>query len=251
MNPSIKGILGIAAFILLWFIISSAMLLRNTPNPILVLSVIVGMFLEGQLIPDVYASVFRIGIGFLVGAGLGVLFGIIFGIHSTVESYFMPLIDFFRPIPPIAWVPISIIWFGIGDLPAIFLVGLGSFFPVFSATLRGIQNVSEDHIKLAKSFGAKKHTILFHIILKSAIKDIFTGLYIGLGFAWMIVITAEMVGATSGLGYMIQLNRILLNPEAVIAGMMVIGLIGFCMLKLLSVLKVSLVPWVESDNGVL
>ena len=213
------------------------------PMPTDVLTAFIQMASSGVLLVDSIASVKRVLIGFVIASFLGIVAGMLLASFNRAANYLTPLIELLRPIPPIAWIPIAILWFGIGDNPAFFLVALGAFFPVFSNTYEGVKNIQKTHIHAAKSLRANKMMMLFDVLLPAALPSILIGLHIGLGFAWMVVITAEMVGAASGLGYMIQLNRIMLQTQFVIVGMIVIGLIGFLMLKGMKIFETFIIPW--------
>ncbi|PIP86723.1 nitrate ABC transporter permease, partial [Candidatus Campbellbacteria bacterium CG22_combo_CG10-13_8_21_14_all_43_18] len=160
-----------------------------------------------------------------------------------VSRLISPILELLRPIPPIAWIPLAILWFGIGNNPAYFLVFLGAFFPIFSNTYLGVSSVEETYKRAAYSLGATKKEIITDIILPASMPQIFTGLKIGLGVGWMVVIAAELVGAQSGLGYMIQLNRFLLNSPEIITGMITIGVIGFLLNLLITKIEKMTTPW--------
>lgn len=183
----------------------------------------------GMLWGDVLASVTRVSIGFAFAALAGIFFGLLLGRSQRLAAYLMPLIDMVRPISVIAWIPIAILWFGLGDRPAWFIIALGAFFPIFTNTCLGARSVSELHVRVAQCFGASRAVFLRKVLLPSALPYILAGLRIGLGAGWMCVIAAELISATSGLGYMIQMARTTIETEKVLAGMVVIGLIGFAM----------------------
>jgi len=198
---------------------------------------------SGGLLGDVTASVMRVGIGFAVAAFLGVLLGTILSVSPKLAVQFRSLVELIRPIPPIAWIPIAVLWFGIGNASAIFIVALGASFPILVSTYDGIANVQTSYINVARCMNAKRLLIVTDVLLPAALPQIISGLRIGLGIAWTSVIAAELVGAQSGLGYMIQLNRILLQTESVIAGMLTIGLIGLLANSLSYRIEEYLLPW--------
>jgi ABC-type nitrate/sulfonate/bicarbonate transport system permease component len=134
-----------------------------------------------------------------------------------------------RPISVIAWIPIAILWFGLGDRPAWFLISLGAFFPIFTNTYDGARSLAEVHIRVARCFGAPRWLFVRQVLIPATLPHIMTGLRVGLGTGWTCVIAAELISATSGLGYMIQLARTTIETEKVLAGMVVIGVIGFAM----------------------
>jgi len=201
-----------------------------------------GLF-EGQLLMDTFASVRRVLIGFAVAAFLGVSLGILCGIYDWLGDALRPLIGLLRSIPPIAWIPIALLWFGYGDPPAYFLVGLGAFFPIFTNTALGLSQVERGAVEVALCHGARKSLLLRRVIIPQALPAIYTGIRTGLGVAWMVVITAELVGAQSGLGYMIQVSRAQLQADKVVAGMVLIGIVGYGLAWLLSFLEQYVIPW--------
>ena len=239
----VKAFLSILAVLIIWQTIFKSEII---PAPLDVLKSFLLSLKEGYLIIDILTSIKRVFVGFFIGGALGITLGTILAISKKLSDYIIPLVELVRPIPPIAWIPISILWFGVGNLSAFFLVALGAFFPIFSNTYDGIKNVKNIKIKTALNFGASRKQIISHVLLPGSLPSIFTGFRISLGIVWMIVITAELVGATSGLGYMIQLNRILLQTDNVIMGMIVIGIIGYLMNKLMIILEKKIIRWSEN-----
>lgn len=195
------------------------------------------------LLTDTLSSIRHVLIGFFFGSIVGIFVAIFFGLSKVAHDYFGFIIEILRPIPPIAWIPIAILWFGLGDKPAYYLVGLGTFFPVFTNTLKAIKGIESIYIDLARSLGATKSKILRKVLIPILLPDLITGLRVGLGVGWIIVITAEMVGAQSGLGYMIQLNRIMLQMPNVIVGMITIGLTGLILSLVINLIEAFLIPW--------
>lgn len=191
---------------------------------------------------DALASLQRVAVGFALGSAAGIAVGIVL-LSSLGKKTIGPLVEIFRPIPPIAWIPLALLWFGIGDHPAYFLVGLGAFFPAASGTETGFKNAETSYSKAAISLGMKSVDIFKYILLPQAAPALFSGLRVGLGVSWMVVVTAELVGAQSGLGYLIQISRAQLQTELVIGGMAIIGFIGFLLSFGMSKLEKWLLPW--------
>ncbi|MGE5473932.1 MAG: ABC transporter permease [Ignavibacteriales bacterium] len=198
---------------------------------------------SGEILKDSISSLRRVLIGVLIGTLSGTAIAVLMGLIKGLKDYIEVLIELFRPIPPIAWIPIAILWFGIGDAPALFLVALGAFFPLYTNVYKAITHIEKKHINIARNFGASDTTVFFKIILPMLLPSFISGLKIGLGVGWIIVITAEMIGAQEGLGYMIQLNRTMLQTPNVIIGMIVIGILGVCFNKLINILEHFAVPW--------
>jgi NitT/TauT family transport system permease protein len=151
--------------------------------------------------------------------------------------FFMPIISLLKPIPPIAWIPISILWFGLGNGPSYFVTMVASFFPIFFNTLAGIEDMDAQYLNVAQCLGANKKLIFSEVLFPYTLPFIFSGLRIGLGVAWMSVIAAEIVSSSSGLGYMIEISQQMLRVDNVIVGMVAIGLCGIAIDSL--IVKVS------------
>ena len=199
------------------------------PPPLQLISATRQLISTGELGVHVLASSRRVVVGFLIASVCGVSSGLILGSSRRLSDCITPLIELLRPIPPIAWIPLAILWFGIGDRPAFFIVALGAFFPIFINSFAGIWSVSHSHIAAARCLGADRRLLLTDVLIPAALPHILTGLRIGLGIAWTSVIAAELVGAQSGLGYMIQTNRILLRTDKIVVGMAMIGVVGLFM----------------------
>jgi ABC-type nitrate/sulfonate/bicarbonate transport system permease component len=232
-------------FLIVWQLLSIANILNPEflPSPIKVGGELINLLFNNNLLSDILASIQRVLIGFAIASVLGIVLGLLFGMNKKLSNFFMPILEVLRPIPPIAWIPLAILWFGLGDKPAYFLVSLGAFFPIFTNTYFGVVSLKDTYKRAALCLGATKTRFITEVLLPSSLPHIFAGLKIGLGVGWMVVITAELVGAQSGLGYMIQINRMLLETPRVIVGMIVIGLLGFLMNKLMVVLEKKLIPW--------
>jgi NitT/TauT family transport system permease protein/sulfonate transport system permease protein len=213
------------------------------PAPSAVGTAIVQLAQLGLLWKDVTASVIRVTIGFLIASGIGIALAVALARWQRAAYYVTPIIELVRPISVIAWIPVAILWFGLGDKPAWFIIFLGAFFPIFTNTFVGIRSVAHIHVQAAECLGASKWLFVTRILFPSALPYILTGMRIGLGVGWMCVIAAEMIAATSGLGYMIQLARVLIETEKVIGGMIVIGCVGFAMNHFMLYLERRLTPW--------
>jgi len=212
------------------------------PPSVLILSAI-ELARSGVLLENSLGSLERVSAGFLVASFLGVGAGLVLGAIPALARRIVPLFDLLRPIPPIAWIPIAILWFGLGNSSAVFIVAIGAFFSIFLNTYSGIRSVSLAHVKAAQCLGAGPLLIMTDVLLPAAMPQILTGLRVGLGVAWISVIAAEMIGAQEGLGYAIQLNRIMLETEAVVVNMIVIGMIGWAMNAMVGSLEQSLTGW--------
>jgi ABC-type nitrate/sulfonate/bicarbonate transport system permease component len=213
------------------------------PAPSAVARSLVQLAELGVLWTDIQASVVRITIGFLIATAIATTLAVVLARSERLSAYVMPLIDLVRPISVIAWIPLAILWFGLGNRPAWFIIFLGSFFPIFTNTYLGIRSVEQIHVQVAECMGADRWLFTREVLFPSALPYILTGMRIGLGVGWMCVIAAEMIAATTGLGYMIQLARTMIETEKVIAGMIVIGVIGYLMNNAMLFAEAKLTPW--------
>lgn len=200
-------------------------------------------FFSGELLHDAAASFFRVMTGFMIGTGLALPLGLAMGASERVYKLFNPLIQVLRPIPPIAFIPLSILWFGLGNPPAFFLITLGAFFPVLMNTVAGVRHVDAIYIRAALSLGANRKTLFLRVMLPAAAPYILAGARIGIGTAFIVVIVAEMIAVNSGLGYRILEAREYLWSDKIIAGMITIGLLGLAIDTFMSRLNTRLLRW--------
>ena len=183
-------------------------------------------YFSGELIIDSLGSMYRVLVGFLVGAGLALPIGLAMGASARVYAWFNPLFQLLRPIPPIAYIPLSILWFGLGNPPAVFLIALGAFFPVLMNTIAGVRQVDGIYIRAARNLGAAGRTMFLRVILPAAVPYILSGVRIGIGTAFIVVIVSEMIAVNNGLGFRILEAREYFWSDKIIAGMITIGLWG-------------------------
>ncbi len=181
---------------------------------------------SGELPRDAATSLMRIAVGFGIGAGLALPIGLVMGARPRVYELMNPLVQILRPIPPIAYIPLAILWFGLGNPPAFFLICLGAFFPVLMNTIAGVRNVDAIYLRAARNLGASEWTVFRRVMVPAAMPYILTGMRVGIGVAFICVIVAEMIAVNSGLGYRILEAREYFWSDKVIAGMISIGLAG-------------------------
>lgn len=213
------------------------------PSPSECAKAFIELFKDGIMLPDLTASLSRVLIGFAIALFVGLIFGFLLGFVPAIKQAVMGLFELLRPIPPIAWIPMAVALLGIGDASAWFVIFIGAFFPILTNTLLGIENLEKLHLEAAKVLGASKVKTFTGVILPSTLPSIFAGMRVGLGFAWMCVVAAEMFASRSGLGYMIQLNRQLFRLDRVVAGMIAIALVGFLMSRIMTILERFFLPW--------
>ncbi|WP_343350281.1 taurine ABC transporter permease TauC [Pseudomonas sediminis] len=241
--------LSIASLLWLWWAVTSAGLIEPLflPSPQAVLARGCQLLGEGYMNASLWqhlgASLGRIGLGLLAAVLTAVPLGIAIGRHRIVRGIFDPLIEFYRPIPPLAYLPLIVIWCGIGELSKVLLIYLAIFAPVAIATATGVRNVDPTKLRAAQSLGATQAQLIRHVILPSALPDILTGIRIGLGVGWSTLVAAELIAATEGLGFMVQSAAQFLVTDVVILGILVIALIAFALELGLRALQRKLVPW--------
>jgi NitT/TauT family transport system permease protein len=218
----------IALTIAVWW---GAVVLSKTPYFPTPLEVVLGLgelARNGTLVQHVSASLMRVTVGYLAAVVTAIPLGVLMGWFSKLFKALNPLIQLLRPISPIAWIPLAILWFGIGDLSPIFLIFLSSFFPMVVEAASGVHAIERQYIRAAMNFGIKGHVLLRKVVFPAALPQIITGMRIGLGVAWLVVVAAEMIAIDSGLGYLIIDSRNAGNRyDLVVAAMVIIGVIGF------------------------
>ncbi len=181
---------------------------------------------SGELIVDALGSMYRVVVGFCVGAGLALLLGLLMGASPRIYAWLNPMAQVLRPIPPIAYIPLAILWFGLGNPPAIFLISIGAFFPVLINTIAGVRHVDGIYLRAARNLGASQTTMFLRIILPAAVPYILSGVRIGIGTAFIVVIVSEMIAVNNGLGFRILEAREYFWSDKIIAGMISIGMLG-------------------------
>lgn len=198
---------------------------------------------SGEMIQDSIGSLTRVALGFFVGAGLALPLGLFMGSSDVIYRHINPLMQVLRPIPPIAYIPLSILWFGLGNAPAVFLIAIGAFFPVLMNTIAGVRHVDGIYIRAARSLGASRLTIFRRVILPAATPYILSGARIGIGTAFIVVIVAEMIAVNNGLGFRILEAREYFWSDKIIAGMFTIGILGLGIDMAVSRLNNHLLRW--------
>ncbi len=199
---------------------------------------------SGRLINDIIASLYRVAWGFTAGVLAAVPLGLVIGRSLATRHALLPWINFFRSLSPIAWIPFAIIWFGVGDPPAIFIIFIAVFFQIALATSAAVATVPKIYYRVAEDMGLSDADILFHITLPAIMPQLVTALRVAIGVAWMVVVAAEMIAVRSGLGYLIVDARNGLRMDLVVCGMITIGAIGIGLDILFSRLtKIPSVRW--------
>lgn len=214
------------------------------PGPLAVARGLVEEIRTGRLAADLVASLFRVTIGFLLAVILGVPIGLWLGNHLRARLAFLPALNFFRSLSPLAWIPFAILWFGIGDLPAIFLIFMACFFPIVVATLAAVANIPSVYFRIAHDYRFTGIELLTKVTLPAIAPQVITSLRVTAGLAWLVVVAAEMIAGRDGLGFAIWDARNGLRMDLLVAGMIVIGVIGMVIDRLLTRLtKIRSVRW--------
>lgn len=198
---------------------------------------------SGEMPLDIAASLYRVAVGFALGAGLALPLGLAMGTSRIVHAWMNPLVQVLRPIPPIAYIPLAILWFGLGGPPAVFLIALGAFFPVLMNTVTGVRQVDGIYLRAARNLGVGRVTMFVRVILPAAMPYILAGVRIGIGTAFIVVIVSEMIAVNDGLGYRILEAREYFWSDKIIAGMISIGLLGLAIDLGMSRLTKYLLRW--------
>jgi len=220
--------IALAGMLLVWELLArfSGWSSQVFPGPMPVFVSMGELIADGTLLKHTVASLFRITIGFYLAVLSGLPLGIFLGRHKTFNALFNPVIQFLKPISPIAWIPLAMLWFGIGDKPAIFLIFLSSFFPLVVSTTISVDSINPVFFQVAANFNFSRLEILTKIIIPAITPATITAFRMSLSIAWLVVVAAEMIAVHSGLSYLILDSRNALRMDYVMAGMIVIGIIG-------------------------
>lgn len=197
------------------------------PNPISVGSAAYTLIKSGVLFKHLTVSFCRVFIGFIITFAVAFPFAILVGMNEKLRPYLEPILEFNRHIPPLALIPILILWFGIGELSKLSVIFLATFFPVFSSTLNGVTNYDKKLLEVGEVFKFSNKDKFFKIIFPQAIPSILTGIQLGLGYSWRALMGAELIAASSGIGYMIMDAEQMSRPDVIIVGIFSLGILGY------------------------
>jgi taurine transport system permease protein len=243
------SIVTIAALLVLWFVVTNLGLVKQLflPSPQAVweqfIAYATGTANDKPLWEHFTASMFRVFTAFALACVTAIPVGIAMGMSRVARGVFDPPIEFYRPLPPLAYLPLIIIWFGIDELPKVLLIFLSCFAPLALAARSGMRSASQEQINAAYSMGATYGQVIRHVILPSALPDILVGMRIAVGFGWTTLVAAEMVAANTGLGQMVLNASNFLRTDIVIMGIVVIGLVAYAFDLLMRWVEKRLVPW--------
>jgi ABC-type nitrate/sulfonate/bicarbonate transport system permease component len=240
---------AILAFLALWSLLAGAVVVLKLFNPIflpgpwLVLGNVLDMAVRGQLWIHLAATLERVALGFGVGAALGVGLGLAAGHVTPIRHVVEPLIELLRPIPPLAMLPMFIVWVGIGEISKVGFITYATFFPIFLTTITGVRQIDPLLLRAAQSLGARGVGLFTRVILPAALPDILTGLRLGVALAFFVIVISEFIGAEHGLGYLINDGRNFFLVPQMLGAAVVLGLLGYAGNGLVRLLERRLTRW--------
>ena len=196
------------------------------PAPSRIVLTLISLIKDFTLFDHITASIIRVFSGFVIAAVSAVILGILTALSKNLEIFTRIILQVLKPIPPIAWIPIAILWLGIGESSKIFIIFMGAFFPIYINVVGGIKHIDQRFVEVSKVFEIPYFKFIRKVVIPGALPSIMTGLRIGLGNAWICVVAAEMIAATDGIGYMLMDGRQLSQPDKVILAMLLVGIIG-------------------------
>jgi NitT/TauT family transport system permease protein len=243
----VNFLIGMAILVVIWQIIiwiggyAEALL----PSPLSVGKAIVSLIVEGTLFVHLQVSLGRFLVGYFLAIIPAILLGMILGMLPKVWQIIDPIVQVLRPVSPVAWSPFIVLWFGIGNMPAIMIIFIASFFPVLLTTVAGVKKIDNAYLKIAENLEIKRVKLMYKFIFPAAFPSVVSGLRLAVGTAWIFLVAGEMVGAQSGLGYLIVDARNTLNLDYVLAGIIFIGISGFILDRLLGLFE----KWVGKHWG--
>ncbi|MFZ1726239.1 MAG: ABC transporter permease subunit [Albidovulum sp.] len=240
---------SIAFFFFVWWLVTAMGWVKPlfVPSPMSIVAKFISIWNAGYtgtpFLEHVWISTLRVFGAFTLACVIGLPLGLAMGMSPVMSGIFDPPIEFYRPIPPLAYLPLMIIWFGIGETSKILLIFLSVFAPVVLGARSGVKSAAIEQIHAAYSFGATRWQVMRYVIMPSALPEILTAMRIGIGFGWTTLVAAEMVAATKGLGYMVLSASQFLQTPVVIMGIFIIAIIAFAFDMLVRFVERRLVPW--------
>ncbi len=242
-------VLVILAGVVLWQLVTVFQLVPSLflPSPTTVLQNLQTLITVGlaqqTLFTDVWISVARVGVGFLAAVAIGVPLGILMGWNDVIFKIIDPFMQFIRPVPPLAYIPLLVVWLGIGEVPKVVLILIGTLPVIIISTVSGVRSTPIQRIRVAQCLGANPFQLFFYTILPSALPEIFTGMRVGIGIAWSCLVAAELIAASAGLGWLVEYAGQNLQVGVIFVGIIAIGLSGYLMELIIRGLESVVVPW--------
>jgi NitT/TauT family transport system permease protein len=251
---ALLGGISIAALFLLWYFGTKYRLefyirFKNVPTPFEVYQQLTQVGLSNKYLYNIAISVRRILMGFMIAIAIGVPLGLAIGKYRRVSDFFMPVVEILRPIPAIAWVPMSIMLWPNNEASIVFITFIGAFFPILLNTIHGVHSLDGVLIRAGRCLGASEARLLWNVILPGSLPHIFTGLAVGMGVAWVSLIAAEMISGQFGVGYFTWEAYSLVNYPAIVLGMITIGVLGLACSGIIRMVGVLMMPWLAFAPG--
>lgn len=245
INQALPSITIMTLLLALWWAVVVVTHSVIFPTPWQVVTGTMELIKDGSLWEHIFSSLFRVGSGFLLAALVAVPLGLWMGWVKGAYTTLNPLFQILRPISPIAWIPIAILWFGVGNASPIYLIFISSVFPMVVQTTVGVHAIEGRYLRAAENFGVSRYTLFTQVVIPAVLPQIIVGMRIGLGVAWLVVVAAEMIALRSGLGFLIMDSRNAGNRyDLVIAAMIIIGIIGLMLDGLMRLLEsLKIVSW--------
>lgn len=247
--PKLLSIITVFIFFIIWWAVTYLNLVNPLfiPSPISVWDAFIEILQEGYkgntLLSHVLDSLFRLTIAFILALLTAIPLGLLSGYSPWVQAICDPFIEFYRPLPPLAYYTLLVLWLGIGDVSKIALLFLGAFAPLYISAVSGVQKVPQYRIQASLSLGASKWKIFWHIIFPSCLPEIFTGIRTSIGFTYTTLVAAEMVAAMSGLGWMVLDASKFLRSDVIIVGILIMAIIAMAIDLCMRLLEKKLLPW--------
>lgn len=243
--PVVRGTTTLLVFLAAWEAAVALGLITTTmlPPPTLTLSKLDALWLNGYLQWHALASLQRFLVSFGVAVGAGVCLGVAVASVPRLFRLLSPVLDFMRMIPAPAWLPFAILWLGLGDPPAIFILCVGMFFPIFLNTIRGIQDAQPIHVEVIRTLGGRRRDEILRATLPSALPTIFTGVRVGFGIGWVVLSVAELTAVDRGLGWLIQTSQWMVDVPTILGAMTLICWMGLLLDAALRGIERRVVPW--------
>jgi NitT/TauT family transport system permease protein len=244
-TPIYAPILGILGILIIWETFSQLEIVSSLylPAPSTILAMGWGMLTTGEIHTNLWASLIRLAAGFMIGASLGIVVGLVLGFFRWLDAMFIPVVYSIFPIPKIALLPLFIMWLGVGETPKVTLIAIGVFFPILINTYTGVKNVDPSLIKAAVTFGAKPFNVIRKVILPGSLPMIFAGLKVAASISLLLLVAAEMIAALNGVGAMILRYGNLMMTTNLMVGVLILSLLGLLFNRLLEWAERKLLPW--------
>ncbi|TCT09648.1 ABC transporter permease [Paralcaligenes ureilyticus] len=244
-HRAIFSVISISTVLVIWGGLSHLGIINSVlvPSPADVARAVIAGIRDGSLLENTTVSMVRVLLGFVIALMIAIPLGIMMGVSRVFQDLIDPLVELLRPVPPIALIPLAILWFGIGEISKVLIITYGAFFPIFINTVAGFRDVDQVHIRAARTLGARRYEVFRDVILPSAFPQIVTGARLGMSMAFIVLVAAELIASSAGLGYLINYARITFRTDEIFVGICTIGVLGFVLNKGLIEIERFLVRW--------